>query len=188
MSSETIAALFAACLLGGFVGGIALYVAQTTRSKLVAAAPQIAAVVAIAATAGSLYFSAVADFVPCKLCWYQRIAMYPMAIILPLAVLLRDRLIMRYAAALAGIGLAVSLYHIQVQWFPERSNSCSFDDPCSAKWVEAFGVFTIPQMAAMAFALIVLLSVAVIVDQRSDDDSSNSRQAAGNDQSVASGG
>lgn len=165
MSPETIAALFAACLLVGLGGGIALYSVPTTRSRLIAAAPQIAAVIAIAATAGSLYFSEGADFVPCKLCWYQRIAMYPMAVILPLAVLLRDRLIMRYAAALAGIGLAVSLYHIQVQWFPERSNSCSFDDPCSAKWVEAFGVFTIPQMAGMAFALIVLLSVAVIVDE-----------------------
>jgi disulfide bond formation protein DsbB len=169
MSPETVAALFATCLLAGFVGAIALYVAPTTRSRLIAAAPPIAAAVAIAATAGSLYFSERAGFVPCKLCWYQRIAMYPMAIILPLAVLLRDRLAMRYALALASIGLAISAYHIQVQWFPERSNSCSFDDPCTAKWVEAFGVFTIPQMAAMSFTLIGLLSVAVIVDRSRRD-------------------
>jgi disulfide bond formation protein DsbB len=179
MSPETVAALFAACLLAGLTGCIALYVAPTTRSRLVAAAPLIAAAVAVAATAGSLYFSERAGFVPCKLCWYQRIAMYPMAIILPLAALLRDRLIMRYAVALASIGLAISAYHIQVQWFPERSNSCSFDDPCTAKWVEAFGVFTIPQMAAMAFTLIVLLSVAVIVDQ-----SRRAKQPAADLQSV----
>ena len=165
MSPETVAALFAACLIAGLVVGIILYATPTTRPRLVAVAPQIAAVVAVAATVGSLYFSERAGFVPCKLCWYQRIAMYPMAIILPLAALRRDRQIMQYAAALAGVGLAISVYHIQVQWFPERSNSCSFDDPCTAKWVEAFGVFTIPQMAAMAFALVVLLSVAVVTDR-----------------------
>jgi disulfide bond formation protein DsbB len=179
MSPETVATLFATCLLAGFVGVIALSVAPTTRSRLIAAAPSIAAAVAIAATAGSLYFSERAGFVPCKLCWYQRIAMYPMAVILPLALLLRDRLVMRYALALAGIGLVISAYHIQVQWFPERANSCSFNDPCTAKWVEAFGVFTIPQMAAMSFTLIVLLSVAVIVDQSRRD-----KQPAADRQSV----
>jgi hypothetical protein len=55
-----------------------------------------------------------------------------------------------------------------VQWFPESSNSCAFDDPCPAKWVEGFGIFTIPQMAAMTFFLIIMLSVASTFERRAD--------------------
>lgn len=170
MDAEFFATLFSACLIGGLVGGFALFAFPRTRVRFVAAAPSIAALVAVAATAGSLYFSEGAGFVPCELCWYQRIAMYPMALILPLAVLRRDHLIMNYAFVLAAAGLIVSAYHIQVQWFPERSNSCALDDPCSAKWVEGFGVFTIPQMAAMAFFLIIMLSVAFTFERRSGND------------------
>lgn len=160
MEPATVATLFAAVLIAGIVGGFALFVLPRTRMGLIDNAPKIAALVAVSATAGSLYFSEVADFVPCELCWYQRIAMYPMALILPLAAARRDHEIMNYAFVLAAAGLVVSSYHMYVQWFPENSNSCAFDDPCSATWVEGFGVFTIPQMAAMAFFLIIMLSVA----------------------------
>jgi disulfide bond formation protein DsbB len=163
---ETVAALFATCLIAGLVGGAVLFAMPSTRSRFVDAAPKIAALVALSATVGSLYFSERAGFVPCKLCWYQRIAMYPMALILPLAVLRRDRNVMTYAFALSATGLVTSAYHMQVQWFPERSNSCALDDPCSAKWVEAFGIFTIPQMAGMSFFLIVMLSVACTFSER----------------------
>ncbi len=170
MDAETVATLFAACLISGLVGGFALFAFPRTRPTFVAAAPSIAALVAVSATAGSLYFSESAGFIPCELCWYQRIAMYPMALILPLAALRRDHLIMNYAFVLAAAGLIVSGYHIQVQWFPERSNSCALDNPCSAKWVEGFGVFTIPQMAAMAFFLIIMLSVAFTFERLGDDE------------------
>ncbi len=168
LDAETVATLFSACLIGGLVGGFALFVFPITRRSFLAAAPSIAAVVAVSATLGSLYFSERAGFIPCELCWYQRIAMYPMALILPLAAFRRDHLIMNYAFVLAAAGLIVSAYHIQVQWFPESSNSCAFDDPCSAKWVEGFGIFTIPQMAAMTFFLIIMLSVASTFERRAD--------------------
>lgn len=160
MDPGTVATIFSLCLIGGLVGGFALFLLPRTRARLIAAAPGLAALVAVAATAGSLYFSERAGFVPCELCWYQRIAMYPMAVILLLAALRRDRAITNYAFVLAGAGFVTSAYHMQVQWFPERSNVCGLDDPCSAKWVEGLGVFTIPQMAAMAFFLIIMFSVA----------------------------
>ena len=167
LSVETVATLFTIALLVGLVGSFLLFIAPSTRSRLVAAAPKIAALVAVGATLGSLYFSERAGFVPCTLCWYQRIAMYPLAVLLPLAVLRRDRQIMNYAFVLAALGLTVSAYHIQVQWSKGQSNFCELDDPCSAKWVEAFGFVTIPQMAAMSFFLIIMLAVATTFDRSS---------------------
>lgn len=165
VSPETVATMFTLALVVGLVGCCLLFVAPATRHRLVAAAPKITALVAIGATLGSLYFSERAGFVPCELCWYQRIAMYPMAVIVPLAILRRDREIMNYAFVLAAIGFVISAYHISVQWSENESNFCTIDDPCSAKWVEAFGFVTIPQMAAMSFFLIIMLAVATTFDR-----------------------
>ena len=167
MSTEAVATTFTLALIVGLVGSFVLFVAPSTRSRLIAAAPKIAAMVAVGATAGSLYFSERAGFVPCTLCWYQRIAMYPLAVILPISILRRDREIMNYSFVLAALGLIVSAYHIDVQWSKGQSNFCELDDPCSTKWVEAFGFVTIPQMAAMSFFLIIMLSVASTFDRSS---------------------
>lgn len=119
-----------------------------------------AAAVAITATAGSLWYSEVAGFVPCELCWYQRIAMYPLAVLLSLAALRRDLSIRPYARALAGIGLVISLWHVAVQQLPSLSGAttCAADAPCTARWVEAFGFVTIPTMAACGFVAILVLT------------------------------
>ncbi|MGA9276004.1 MAG: disulfide bond formation protein B [Ilumatobacter sp.] len=130
------------------------------RAELSRWAPVVVAVAAVGATAGSLYYSEVADYVPCRFCWYQRIAMYPMALIVPLALVVRDRKILRSSLALSGAGLATSLYHIQLQLFPDQaSNSCDLTSPCTAKWVEALGFMTIPQMAGITFAIILTASI-----------------------------
>jgi len=71
----------------------------------------LAWLVALTCTVGSLYFSEVANFTPCTYCWYQRIAMYPLAVILGIAALRRDWGIRRYAVPVAGIGAAIALYH-----------------------------------------------------------------------------
>ena len=75
-------------------------------------------VVAVLATAGSLYFSEVAQFKPCRLCWYQRIAMYPLVVILGIAAWRGDPGVRRYAAPLAAIGAVISTYHYLLEWFP----------------------------------------------------------------------
>lgn len=160
MDPRDVANFFALALLLGAVGVFVAAIVPSVRTELARAAPIVIAAVAIGATAGSLYYSERAGFIPCTYCWYQRIAMYPIAVIVPVALVLRDRSILRYSLTLAGVGLAISIYHIQLQLFPEQSsNSCALTSPCTAKWVEAFGFMTIPQMAGISFAIIVTVSI-----------------------------
>lgn len=154
MDTEQVATFFGMMLLGGVVGALIAAARRHTRASLGEAALPVAAAVAVGATLGSLYFSESAGFVPCELCWFQRIAMYSTAVILTLAALRRDRAVLPYALTLSLLGLAVSAYHIQLQLFPDQSSFCEAANPCSAQWVEAFGWMTIPQMAGLSFALI----------------------------------
>jgi disulfide bond formation protein DsbB len=120
--------------------------------------------IALVATGGSLFFSEIEHFVPCKLCWFQRIAMYPL-VLLGLAAFLRDRLAAWIFLPLPVIGLGVSVWHILVErGVIEEAQSCEISAPggCSVKWIEEFGYLTIPTLAGTAFALcIVLLGLAV---------------------------
>jgi disulfide bond formation protein DsbB len=123
----------------------------------VAAVP-LAFAVALTCTAGSLYYSEVAHYEPCRLCWYQRIAMYPLVVVFGVAWFTGDRRVRRYGLPLAGIGLAISLYHRLEEQFPDAvSAACSPDVPCSFRYVDEFGWVTIPTMAAVGFALILFL-------------------------------
>jgi len=112
----------------------------------------------VLATAGSLWFSEGAHFPPCELCWYQRIAMYPLALLLVMAAVRRDSAIRPYGMALAGVGLAVSLWHSFIEAFPDRDpGGCDPNNPCTIRWVEGLGVWTIPRMAAVCFLLILVV-------------------------------
>lgn len=157
MDPADAANFFGIVLIGATLAVTAATASSVTRPAIVAAAPKLAALVAVGATVGSLYFSERAGFVPCELCWYQRIAMYPLALILTLAAFRGDRAIDRYALPLAAVGLAIAGYHIQVQLFPEQASFCEAANPCSGTWVEALGWMTIPQMAAVSFALVIAL-------------------------------
>jgi disulfide bond formation protein DsbB len=118
----------------------------------------LAAAVAVVSTLGSLYFSEVADFPPCRLCWFQRIAMYPLALILPIAAWRRDPAIRTYAVPLAVLGGLVSIYHMVIERYPSlESGSCDPANPCSIVWVERLGYLTIPTMALSGFVAIVAL-------------------------------
>lgn len=184
MDPRDVSNFFALILLLSAIGIVVAVLRDSTRAELSRRAPVIVAIAAVGATAGSLYFSEVADYIPCTYCWYQRIAMYPMAVIVPLAIVLRDRSILRYSLALAGIGLAISIYHIQLQLFPDQSsNSCELTSPCTAKWVEAFGFMTIPQMAGTTFAIIIVVSIVglrnpVAPPIESTDDASTEQTSA----------
>jgi disulfide bond formation protein DsbB len=119
---------------------------------------------ALVATAGSLFFSEVSQFIPCRLCWFQRIGMYPLAAILLIAAVRRD---MRggalYGLPLAVFGAIVSIYHIYIEHHPEAETaSCKIGAPCATKWIDKLGYITIPTLALTAFlAIIVLLSAAL---------------------------
>jgi disulfide bond formation protein DsbB len=115
--------------------------------------------VALTATLGSLYYSEVANFPPCELCWYQRIAMYPLAVLLAVAWRRGDRVVRRYVMPLALIGAAISIYHYQLERFPDQAGfSCAVDNPCTLVWVWMFRFISIPFMALSGFALIAWLT------------------------------
>lgn len=121
----------------------------------------LAFVVAAVAVVGSLYFSEVAHFPPCQLCWYQRICMYPLVPLLGIAAWRRDAGIRPYAAVLAGIGAVISTYHVVLERYPTLESSvCDPTNPCTLIWVRRFGYLTIPAMALSGFAVILTLLAA----------------------------
>lgn len=135
---------------GDWLGGI--------RSGLGSSALAGAFVVAAVATAGSLYFSEVAGFEPCRLCWYQRIAMYPLVVILGIAAWRSDPGVRRYAAPVAAIGAVIATYHYLLEWFPMLdSGVCSASTPCSVVWFRQLGFVSLPYLALSAFLLILSL-------------------------------
>lgn len=129
-----------------------------TQTGLADASRWLAWAVAAVATAGSLIYSEVYHFEPCLLCWFQRIAMYPLAIVLLVGALRRDRAVRLYGLPLSVIGLGISIWHYFIQTFPSlEGGSCDPTNPCSAKWVEVFGFVSIPFMAGAGFLLITVL-------------------------------
>jgi disulfide bond formation protein DsbB len=138
----------------------------TVRSSLGESGLQIAATVAGVATAGSLYLSEGAHLLPCKLCWYQRIAMYSLAVILLVAALRRDWGVRPYALALAFPGAAVSIYHYVIERRPslEVGSSCDPTNPCTITLIWKFHYISIPFMALSAFVLVA--TVLLVADPR----------------------
>ena len=115
--------------------------------------------IALLAVSGSLYYSESAGFAPCELCWYQRIAMYPLALLLFVGGVARDPGLARYVLPLSATGAAISIYHYQLQLFPEQGESCAFGVPCTFRYVEQFGFVSIPFMAFCGFAAIFTLTL-----------------------------
>jgi len=115
--------------------------------------------VALLATMGSLYFSEFAQFDPCRLCWYQRIAMYPLVVILGIAAVRRDDGVRIYARALATIGAVIAAYHVAFEWFPASldTGACGAGPSCAVIWFRVFGFISFPTLALSAFLLIVTL-------------------------------
>jgi disulfide bond formation protein DsbB len=118
----------------------------------------LAFLVALGATLGSLYFSEVANFTPCRLCWFQRIAMYPLTVILLVGGLRKDANVRWYAAPLAAVGVAISGWHSLIEWRPALDNgACEFQGPsCTFIWFREFGL-SLANMALIGFLTILIL-------------------------------
>ena len=119
-------------------------------------AHRVALATAIGATAGSLYYSEVKHLIPCDLCWYQRIVMYPLVAILAVGVLRRDRAVFWYSAPFVAVGATLALYHWLVERVPSLSDStsCSAFVPCTIPYFEELGFITLAFMSMSAFLLI----------------------------------
>jgi disulfide bond formation protein DsbB len=137
----------------------------------------IALALSIVAVGGSLYLSEVAHFIPCKLCWYQRIAMYPLPVLLATAAVRRRRDVHFYVIPIAALGGIISTYHILIERFPRLESSvCDVSNPCTVIWTRRFGYQTIPTMALTAFALIIAaLSIGVVCDRQASASTRSSR-------------
>lgn len=120
--------------------------------------PYLAWIIALVATAGSLFFSEVMQLPPCVLCWYQRIAMYPLVIIIGVGIITRDSSFKNYALPLALIGLAISIYHNLLYYglIPESITPCAEGVSCTSRQIEWLGFITIPLLALTAFVGLAL--------------------------------
>jgi disulfide bond formation protein DsbB len=136
-------------------------VAGEAGSAVAGAGPWLAFLVAGGATAGSLYFSEVADYVPCRLCWFQRTAMYPLSVILLVAAIRHDRAARFYVVPIAAVGALVSSYHYLLEWKPSlEGGACSAVGPaCADIWFRELGFVTLAFMALACFITIIVFSL-----------------------------
>ena len=117
--------------------------------------------VATVSTLGALFFGEVMQLPPCVLCWYQRIFMFPLVVILPLGLFPFDRNVVRYALPLAVIGLLFAVFHLLLiaGVIPESIKPCTQGVPCSETVIEWFGFVTIPLLSVLAFLTILALLI-----------------------------
>ncbi|AQQ52529.1 disulfide oxidoreductase [Planococcus lenghuensis] len=125
---------------------------------------------ALVATAGSLYFSEVRDYLPCELCWYQRILMYPLVIVLGVAYIQKNPRIALTALIMSVAGGGISLYHYGIQKVAFLQDSASFcgQVPCTGQYINWFGFITIPFLAFIAFSIIAGASIYVLKTLKED--------------------
>lgn len=126
-------------------------------------------VVAAVATGGSLFLSQVAGFVPCEMCWFQRICMYPLSLLTLFLAWHNDNRAARYLIPFPIVGGCVSVYHLLIEnHVVATPAACQVGAGCAVKWINYFGYMTIPTLALTAFALLIVflgLAAAEPVDE-----------------------
>ncbi len=133
---------------------------DTDRSKMLT---YFAWFISLGAIAGSLFFSQVLKFPPCVLCWYQRIFMYPLAIIIGVGILRKESRLYQYVLPMSLIGLGISIYHnlLYYKIIPDTLAPCSLGVSCTTKFIEYFGFITIPLLSFVAFLLVTVFMLMV---------------------------
>jgi disulfide bond formation protein DsbB len=173
MTHAVIVGLAVLGVVGQVLGGLLILIAiaaalgaggplRALRSALWGYELWAAFLVAALATGGSLFLSEVAGFVPCELCWYQRICMYPLSITMLLAALAGDYRVARYLLPLPVVGAGVSVFHLLVEnHVVATPQGCQIGAGCTVKWINELGYITIPTLALTAFVLLIgLLTLA----------------------------
>jgi len=169
MNNETFELFFSMLSVALLAGTLVVLVARMLHSRSSAArnvisafapwALPLAAAVTTTCALGSLYFSEIVNYKPCIMCWYQRIMMYPLAVILIVAAITKDKRVWRYATPLAAIGIAFSTYHWFLERFPNLdAGVCDTEVPCEFVWFENFGFVTLPFMALTGFLAVLVFT------------------------------
>lgn len=122
--------------------------------------------IASIATLGSLFFSEIMHFVPCSMCWYQRIFMYPLVYIFLINLLYPDDKLFKYAFGLVVIGLSLSIYHNLLMFgiIPESLVPCVSGVPCSTKYINWFGFINIPLLSLLSYLILFILLMSLKKD------------------------
>lgn len=118
-------------------------------------------VIALCAMLGSLYFSNVLNLPPCVLCWFQRICLYPLVVILTVGIIRQDRSVALYALPLAVIGWLIAAYHNLLYYniLPESIAPCTAGVSCTTRFVQLGHIFTIPLLSVLAFTTLIALFI-----------------------------
>ena len=117
---------------------------------------------ALVASLGSLFFGEVMKLPPCSLCWYQRICMFPLTVVIAVGIALRDKNLFLYAMPLVVVGLGLAIYHNLLYYdvVSEAISPCTHGVPCSSRQIEWLGFVTIPSLALFGFlAILVCLTM-----------------------------
>ena len=125
--------------------------------------------ISLTATLGSLYYSDILGYEPCKLCWYQRILMYPQVILFFVAALKKHTKITIYSINLSAIGAVIAIFHYYIQITNNNDFSCSvigYSASCTQQFFLKYGYITIPMMAITAFVLLIMFG---IIKQENDN-------------------
>jgi disulfide bond formation protein DsbB len=119
--------------------------------------------VATISTLGAIFLGEVMGLTPCILCWYQRICMFPLVLILGAGLFPIDTRVVRYALPLSLAGLGIAVFHLLVSEgvISERLTPCTQGVPCSQQLIEWFGFLTIPMLSVAAFAVITAILIAI---------------------------
>ncbi len=112
---------------------------------------------------GSLFYSEIVKFAPCSLCWYQRIGLFPLAILFTQGLLSYDRSVVRFSLPLAAFGWLAAAFHnlLYAGIIPERLSPCSQGVPCTNVYPKLFGIFSIPMLSLLTFTMLVVLLLAL---------------------------
>ncbi|WP_419764522.1 MAG: disulfide oxidoreductase [Arcobacter sp.] len=120
-------------------------------------------IVSLSATLGSLFFSEIMQFVPCSMCWYQRIFMYPLVFIFLINLLYPDDKIFKYTFIIILVGLLFSIYHNLLMFgiISEDMVPCVQGVPCSTTYLDWFGFITIPLLSFVAYFSLFILQLLI---------------------------
>ncbi len=124
----------------------------------------------LVATLGSLYFDIVLHFNPCVLCWYQRICIYPLVIILAVSIMKKDKNVPYFVLPLSLIGIVFAVYHnlLYYKIIPESISPCTIGTSCTTQYINWFGFVSIPLLSLVALSVITICMILYIWFNKND--------------------
>lgn len=129
-------------------------------------------IIVLVASFGSLYFSEILKYVPCNLCWYQRLFMFALVFVLGVGIFFKDERVYRYAIPFSIVGWIIALYHnfIQYGWIDESIKVCNILGSCTERYLNIYGFVTIPLLSFIAFTMISICMFVLSLKTRSRTD------------------